>query len=95
MFQSKISVKKQTHQHGTLVGGESTPAFKRDSDVKRFFFFFENAIMRPKNHKEKASESVHCPNGATFDFFYAKFSADDETNYEASEFSCVKKALID
>lgn len=65
------------------------------SDVKKFFFFFDNVVTRGKPDEDKATELLSHLDGRAFDFFYEKFAEDGGLKPSASNYKGVKKALID
>ena len=65
------------------------------SDVKKFFFFFENVAMRGKSDEEKALELLAHLEGEAFDFYYETFAKDGALTEEAMNYALVKKAFFD
>lgn len=79
-------------QHGTSVQGERCvrsidQCFPWDSDVNKFFFFFEHVVMLGKNEERKSLELSSHVDGEEFDFFFQRFMDDkgdllpEEQNY--------------
>ena len=60
------------------------------SDVKKFFFFFENVAMRGKSDEEKALELLAHLEGEAFDFYYETFAEDRALTEEAMNYALVK-----
>ena len=64
-------------------------------DVKKFFFYFDNVLMKAEDDKEKAEELLPFLDGLAFDFYYSRFAADDNLTAEAMNYSAVKKAFFE
>lgn len=64
------------------------------SDVSRFFFAYENVIMRGKSHEEVAVEIPCYLNGPGFDFYYDTFSEDGGITHEAQELHFVNSTFL-
>ncbi|MEM9438463.1 MAG: hypothetical protein AAGA15_15645, partial [Pseudomonadota bacterium] len=65
------------------------------SDVKRFFFYFDNVAMRGKSDADKGVELLAFLDKEAIQFYYEKFTRDGELTDEAMDYAKVKAAFIE
>ena len=77
--------------------GPASLAFdgKREADVAKFFFVYENVVMRGKSDEDKAGELLCYLQGEAFDYYYETYSQNGGLNEAARDYQAVKKALLD
>jgi len=68
--------------------------FDGTTDVKMFFFYFENVATRGKDHTEMAFDLLAFLDKDAFQFYYEKFTRDGELVEEAKDYAVVKAASI-
>ena len=64
-------------------------------DVKKFFFYFNNVLMKEKRDQKKAKELLPFLDGLDFEFYYSRFAANDTLTAEAMNYTAVKRAFFD
>ena len=68
---------------------------KHAADVAKFFFIYENVVMRGKYDEDKDGELLCYLQGEAFDYYYETYSQDGGLNETASDYQAVKKDLLD
>ena len=70
--------------------GSSRPLFdsKIDADVSKFFFVYENVVIRRKSDEDKAGKLICYLQGDAFEFYYDTYSRNGNLT-EAVELSPV------
>ena len=72
----------------------SKRTFDGTTDVKMFFFYFENVATRGKDHSEMALDLLAFLDRDPFQFYYEKFTRNGELIEEAKDYAKVKAAFI-
>ena len=66
---------------------------KHETDVVKFFFVYENVVMRGKSDEDKTGELLCYLQGEAFDYYYETYRQDGGLNETARDYGAVKKAL--
>ena len=69
--------------------------FNGTTNVAKFFFVYEQAVMRTATPKERAAELLSYLDGAAFDFYYDVFAKDGDLTEGAKDFNAVKKPFFE
>lgn len=69
--------------------------FDGTSDVKIFFFYFENVAMRGKSDADKAYELLAFLDKDAFEFYYSKFTSGGALIEQAQDYKTVKAAFME
>ena len=75
--------------------GELKYHFNSKEDVKKFFYVYENAIMKNRTEDEKADSLVAYLDGEAYEYYFDSFKKDNAPNEEARSFQKVKIALLE
>ena len=76
---------------------------KNDADVAKYFFVYENIVMRSKSDEDKAGELLCYLQGDAFEFYYSStavgvvydtYSRNGKLTDDAGDYQAVKKAMI-
>ena len=75
--------------------GPASLAFdgNNEADAAKFFFVYENVVMRGKSDEDKAGKLLCYLQGEAFDYYYETYRQDGGLNETASDYRAVKKAL--
>ena len=63
--------------------------FSRKEDAKKFFYVYENVVMKTKTEEEKAYSLVAYLDGEAFEYYIHNFTEDNAPNEEARSFQKV------
>ena len=69
--------------------------FNGEGDAKKFFYVYENAVMKNKTEEGKADSLVAYFDGEAFEYYFDNFTVDNAPNEEARSFQKVKAALLE
>lgn len=65
------------------------------ANIHKFFFYFEQVVMRGKPEEEKAVSLLSFLEGDAFDLYYDSFAKDGEPLDSAKDYSAVKKLFLE
>ena len=63
--------------------------------ANKFFYEYENVVMKNKTEEAKADSSVASLDGATFEYYFDNFKEDYAPNEDARSFQKVKEVLLE
>ena len=69
--------------------------FSGKEDAKKFFYVYENVVMKTKTEEEEADSLVAYLDGVAFEYYFDNFAEDKAPNEEARSFQNVKSALLE
>ena len=69
--------------------------FNGKEDSKKFFYAYENFVMKNKTEEEKADILVAYLDGVAFEHYFDNFTEENAPNEEARSFQKVKEALLE
>ena len=79
--------------------GKETPSelvmFTGESDARKFFYLFENVLMKDSTDEEKAEKVVCFLSGQAFYFDFDRFTMDNSPNSGAKDYATVKKIMLE
>ena len=68
--------------------------FKGDEDARKFFYIYENVIVKGLPDTTKAEKIVAYLGGDAFDFYFDRFTMDNGPTAEAKSYQTVKDAML-
>ena len=68
--------------------------FSGKEDPKKFFYVYENVVMKTKAEEEKADSLVPYLDVEDFEYYFDNLTEDNAPNKEARSFQKVKAALF-
>ena len=69
--------------------------FNDKQDARKFFYVYENVVMKNETEEEKAYSLVAYLDGEPFEYYFDNFTEDNAPNDEARSFQKVKAALLE
>ena len=69
--------------------------FNGKEDAKKFFYLYENVVMKNKTEEKKADSLVAYLDGEAFEYYFDNFTEDNPPNEEARSFQKRKTALLE
>lgn len=73
----------------------STILFDRTSDIRKFFFYYENVAVATKSDEEKARKLLFHLQGSVFDLYYDRFVENGSLAESAEDYSTINKAFLE
>lgn len=64
-----------------------------DSDVAKFFFFFDYVVAKGANDSEKATQLLPCLTRKAFDFYYETYAYQGHRIQDAYGYAAVKQVM--
>ena len=68
---------------------------KNDADVAKFFFVYENVVMRSESDEDRAGELLCYLEGDAFEFYFDTCSRNGKLTDDAGDYQAVKMAMMD
>ncbi len=59
--------------------------FKGSKDARKFFYLYENVVTKSLPDSERAEKIVACLSDVAFDFYFDRFTIDNDPTEEAIE----------
>ena len=69
--------------------------FNGQVDDRKFFYLYENVIMKNKSDEEKADNLVTYPTRKAFDFYFDSFTIDNTPTVTDKRLSVEKRLILD